>query len=222
MSLLDTLRKNLTPELYTQVTDKLGDDFDFDLVPRSRLNKVIAQRNTLRDQIAGGSQPQGGNPKDPDADPDEDPLTTPTGKKPAAEPGAPVDVAALKKQWEKEQGDAVSAVKIQFAALEKLRAANAIDPELIWSSSIIDKSKLSIDDKGALVGMDELLVDLTKSRAHLFTAGKPDVPPGTGKDGGGTEPPVVSTREDFLKLDTTQQLAFKQANPEVFKTFLNA
>ena len=48
MSFLDTLRKNLTPELFTQVTDQLGDDFDFDLVPRSRLNKVIKQRNALR------------------------------------------------------------------------------------------------------------------------------------------------------------------------------
>ena len=39
MSLYDSLRKALTPELFTQVTDALGDDFDYDVVPRARLNK---------------------------------------------------------------------------------------------------------------------------------------------------------------------------------------
>ena len=57
MSLYDTLRKSLTPELFTQVTDALGDDFDYDVVPRSRLNKVIKQRNDLRNQFAGSPQP---------------------------------------------------------------------------------------------------------------------------------------------------------------------
>ena len=33
MSLKDTLRQKLTPELFTQVTDALGDDFNFDVVP---------------------------------------------------------------------------------------------------------------------------------------------------------------------------------------------
>ena len=72
MSFYDTLRKNLTPELFTQVTDQLGDDFDFDLVPRSRLNKVIKQRNDLRDQLAEDSQPQGRKGKAPNEDDDDD------------------------------------------------------------------------------------------------------------------------------------------------------
>ena len=49
MSFQDTLRKSLTPELYTSVIDQLGDDFDFDLVPRARVYQVIKQRNTLRE-----------------------------------------------------------------------------------------------------------------------------------------------------------------------------
>ena len=77
MSLYDTLRKNLKPDLFTQVTDQLGDDFDFDLVPRSRLNAVIKQRNTLREQIAEGSQPSN-NTKPGEDDDDDD---TPPDKK---------------------------------------------------------------------------------------------------------------------------------------------
>lgn len=221
MSFYDTLRKNLTPELFTQVTDQLGDDFDFDLVPRSRLNKVIKQRNELRDQLAEGSQPQGSKGKAPnEGDDDDDFQMLNKGKGKSA--GQEVDVEALKAEWLKEQGDAVNEVKMQYAALEKLRAANAIDSELIWQAGLIDKSKLSVEADGTIKGLDEAITELTKNRANLFGKGKGDVPGGTGKDGGDESFATVKTKEDFLKLPTQDQMAFKKANPEVFKTFLNA
>lgn len=223
MSFNDTLRKNLTPELYTQVMDQLGDDFDFDLVPRSRLNKVIKQRNELRDQLAEGSQPQGSKGKAPNEDDDDDDFQMP-GKGKGKSAGQEVDVEALKKQWEQEQGNAVNEVKMQYAALEKLRAANAIDPELIWQAGLIDKSKLTVEADGTVKGLDEAITELTKNRANLFgkAKGKDGVDGGTGKDGGDEGFATVKTKEDFLKLSTQAQMAFKKANPEVFKTFLNS
>lgn len=213
MSLYDSLRKALTPELFTQVTDALGDDFDYDVVPRARLNKVIKQRNELRDQLAGNTQAQHGTSK---TDEDDDELNA--GK--SAE-SKPVNVAELKAQWQKEQDAAVKAVRLQYAALEKLRAANVIDPELIWSSNVLDKSKIDLDDKGQVTGLDDMLTQLQKDKAHLFKKATDGVPGGTGKDGddegkGGS----VTTREEFLKLPIDKQIAFKQANPEVFKTFM--
>ena len=71
MSLYDSLRKALTPELFTQVTDALGDDFDYDVVPRARLNKVIKQRNELREELSGGSQSRSGKAKGSDEDDDD-------------------------------------------------------------------------------------------------------------------------------------------------------
>ena len=213
MSLYDSLRKALTPELFTQVTDALGDDFDYDVVPRARLNKVIKQRNDLRDQLAGNTQVQRGTSK---TDEDDDELNTgkPTDNK-------PVNVAELKAQWQKEQDAAVKAVRLQYAALEKLRAANVIDPELIWSSNVLDKSKIDLDDKGQVTGMDDMLTQLQKDKAHLFKKASDGVPGGTGKDGGDDgKGGSVTTREDFLKLPIDKQIAFKQANPEVFKTFM--
>lgn len=213
MSLYDSLRKALTPELFTQVTDALGDDFDYDVVPRARLNKVIKQRNELRDQLAGNPQPQRGAFK---ADEDDDELNN---GKPAD--NKLVNVTELKAQWQKEQDAAVKAVRIQYAALEKLRAANVIDPELIWSSSVLDKSKIDLDDKGQLTGLDDMLTQLQKDKAHLFKKASDGVPGGTGKNGGDDgKGASVSTKEDFLKLPIDQQIAFKQANPEVFKTFM--
>ena len=213
MSLYDSLRKALTPELFTQVTDALGDDFDYDVVPRARLNKVIKQRNDLRDQLAGNTQAQRGTSK---TDEDDDELNT--GK--SAE-SKPVNVAELRAQWQKEQDAAVKAVRLQYAALEKLRAANVIDPELIWSSNVLDKSKIDLDDKGQVTGMDDMLTQLQKDKAHLFKKASDGVPGGTGKDGGDDgKGGSVTTREEFLKLPIDKQIAFKQANPEVFKTFM--
>lgn len=223
MSFYDNLRKNLTPELFTQVIDQLGDDFDFDLVPRSRLNKVIKQRNELRDQLAEVSQPQGSKSKAPNEDDDDDDFQM-SGKGKGKSAGQEVDVEALKAEWLKEQGDAVNEVKMQYAALEKLRAANAIDPELIWQAGLIDKSKLTVEADGTVKGLDEAITELTKNRANLFgkPKGKDGVDGGTGKDGGDEGFATVKTKEDFLKLSTQDQMAFKKANPEVFKTFLNS
>ena len=213
MSLYDSLRKALTPELFTQVTDALGDDFDYDVVPRARLNKVIKQRNDLRDQLAGNTQAQRGTSK---TDEDDDELNT---GKPAD--NKPVNVAELKAQWQKEQDAAVKAVRLQYAALEKLRAANVVDPEVSGSSSVLDKSKIDLDDKGQVTGMDDMLTQLQKDKAHLFKKASDGVPGGTGKDGGDDgKGGSVTTREDFLKLPIDKQIAFKQANPEVFKTFM--
>jgi hypothetical protein len=208
MSFLDSLRKNLTPELYTQVTDQLGDDFDFDLVPRSRLNKVIKQRNDLRDQLSGASQPPAEPPTAPVSDDGDDPL-------PASQP----DIENLKKQWLKEQGDAVNKVRKQFAVLDKLRQANAIDPDLIWQAGLLDTNKMTVAEDGSVSGIDELIESLKKSRAVLFAA--PSTPPtGTGKEGGDDGFKGVTTKADFLKLPTDKQLEFKKANPETFQKFL--
>ena len=200
MSFLDALKRSLTPEMYAQVTDALGDDFDYDLVPRTRLNKVIAQRNTLRDQLAGLS----GEPKPPKTDPDEPDVP-------------PVDTAALEQKYKDQADEAIRGVKMQYAALSKLREAGVVDPEMVWSSSVLDKTKITMDEHDKIIGMDEMLTQLKTDKAYLFKQTTP--PAGTGKDGG-TQFEGVTTRDAFLKLDVAQQIAFKQANPEIFKKFM--
>ena len=203
MSFLDSLKKNLTPELYAQVTDALGDDFDFDLVPRTRLNKVIKQRNDLRDQLAGVSS----EPKPSTAEPDDSDVP----------PSQPVDTAALEQKYKNQADEAIRGVKMQYAALSKLREAGVVDPEMVWSSSVLDKTKITMDEHDKITGMDEMLTQLKTDKAYRFKQTTP--PAGTGKDGG-TQFEGVTTRDAFLKLDVAQQIAFKQANPEIFKKFM--
>ena len=203
MSFQDTLRKSLTPELYTSVIDQLGDDFDFDLVPRARLNQVIKQRNTLREQLAENPQARGAGKKGEDEEDDEG-----------------IDIEKLQKQWKAQSDQAVQEVKIQYAALDKLRAAEVIDPELVWSSNVLNKKTLKLDDAGALTGLDEQIENLKKNKTHLFKQAKQEPDAGTGKEGGEEGGTKVTTKEEFLKLDIDKQIAFKKANPEVFKTFM--
>ena len=203
MSFQDTLRKSLTPELYTSVIDQLGDDFDFDLVPRARLNQVIKQRNTLREQLAENPQARGAGKKGEDEEDDEG-----------------IDIEKLQKQWKAQSDQAVQEVKIQYAALDKLRAAEVIDPELVWSSNVLNKKALKLDDEGALVGLDEQIENLKKNKTHLFKQAKQDPDAGTGKEGGEEGGTKITTKEEFLKLDVDKQIAFKKANPEIFKTFM--
>ena len=208
MSFQDTLRKSLTPELFTQVIDQLGDDFDFDLVPRSRLNKVIKQRNELREQLAENPQARGAGTGGDDEGNNGD----------GSEGG--IDIDKLQKQWKAQSDQAVQEVKIQYAALDKLRAAEVIDPELVWSSNVLNKKTLKLDDAGALTGLDEQIENLKKNKTHLFKQAKQDPDAGTGKEGGEEGGTKVTTKEEFLKLDIDKQIAFKKANPEVFKTFM--
>lgn len=194
-TITELLRKNLTPEVYGQVMDALGDDFDFDLVPRSRLNKVIKQRNDLREKLNGASQ-------NPDADDDGDGVEggEPTGKGGASgqgtgKGGAEGDIKALQKQHKTELAN----LAIRYSALDKLRAAKAKNPELILKAGLLDTSVAKVSDDGATVtwpeGDKDPFVALAgnKDYAYLFDAasvggdaGKGDdgVPPGTGKDGG--------------------------------------
>ena len=191
MSLYDSLRQALTPELFTQVTDALGDDFDYDQVPRSRLNKVINQRNELRDQLSGASQPHSSESSSIESE----------GERRTASSTEQLDVEALKAQWLKEQGDAVRDVKIQYAALDKLRAAGAIDADLIWAAGLIDKSKIQQDATGNFTGLDEIIADLTTNRKNLFVTQQQAAPSGTGKPSGDDSGfATVASRAGFLRL----------------------
>ena len=146
MSLKDTLRQKLTPELFTQVTDALGDDFNFDVVPRSRLNKVIGQRDTLKEQLETalkGTQTKGGSEDDDDDDDFQMPDTTKgkgKGKKQSSE--TTITEEEIQQRINEATKQAQNEVRIQYAGLDALRNANAVDPDLVFT--LIDKSKAKV------------------------------------------------------------------------------
>lgn len=191
-TITETLRKNLTPEVYGQVMDALGDDFDFDLVPRSRLNKVIKQRNELRDQLAGKSQ-------NPGIDDDDEGAGVPATK--SGNGSTSDDIKALQKQHKAEMTN----LAIRYSALDKLRAAKARDPELILKAGLLDTKGAKVSDDGVVTwptGENDPFEALTKNESYKYLfdgentsagnkgregSGKETddgVPAGTGKDSG--------------------------------------
>lgn len=198
----ELLRKNLTPEQFGQVMDALGDDFDFDLVPRSRLNKVIKQRNDLREQLAGNQQ-------DPDIDDDDEGAGAPDTKK--GKGTTSDDIKALQKRHKTEMAN----LAIRYSALDKLRAAKAKDPELILKAGLLDIKGAKVSDDGTVTwpeGENDPFIALTKNESYKYLfegatdpdnkddgKGKDDgVPPGTGKDSGKDDDSGKTQLDDML------------------------
>lgn len=181
MTFLEKLREKLDPELMAQVEDAVGDDFSWDVVPRTRLNKVIGQRNALQTKLDAIDTK--GHADDDDDDIIDNP---PAAKKPAAKAkGAEgTDVEALKAQHATE----LSNVAKRYAVLDKLRAEGAKDPALVISQLDLDKITLKEDE--SLEGFDEIFTPWKESHSYMFgTDSNPDdnVPAGTGKGGEGAD-----------------------------------
>lgn len=178
MTLLQKLREKLGPELLAQVSDAVGDDFDWDVVPRSRLNTVIGQRNDLRNKLQNMSQNLNSNSAADDDD-DADLDTQDKGNsKPNKSKNTGDSVADVTAKYEKQLAD----VKKRYAVLDKLRADGARDPELVLR--ILDFDKIVLKEDNTLEGYEDQITPKKESHKYLFEDPADDTQGGTGKDGG--------------------------------------
>ena len=219
MSLLDTLKKNLSPEVFSAVQDALGDDFNYDVVPRSRLNKVIQQRDEARRQLNGaGSNGQGDDGDDGNGGAG---SGNGAGSGAAGKGFTQADIDAAVNAAKADHEKQLKQLRMNHAVLAKLQEQNFVDPNLILSAGLIDTTKVTLDDNGVITGgLDDQLSSLAEARPYLKNASNGGQR-GTGKQGGSDEFGSVTSKEEFLKLSYDKQLEFKKANPEVFKGFLN-
>jgi hypothetical protein len=214
MSLLDTLKKNLTPDMLSAVQDALGDDFNYDVVPRSRLNKVIQQRDEARRQIGQGNSSGVG-------DDDEHDGSGNGGGSGAGQGFTQADIDAAVQAEKDKHANELKQLRMNHAVLAKLQEQNFVDPNLILSAGLIDTTKVTLDDNGVITGgLDDQLSSLAEARPYLKNDSNVGQR-GTGKQGGSDEFGSVTSKEEFLKLSTEKQMEFKKAYPEVFKGFLN-
>lgn len=215
MSLLDTLKKNLTPEQFAAVQDALGDDFDDDMVPRSRLNKVIKQRNEARTELAT-LKGQGGG------DDDGDGSNGGAGKSGGNTGFTQADIDKAVENAKSGHATEIANLHKRYAARAKLQESKFVDPDLVLSAGLIDLTKVTLDDNGVVTGgLDDQISSLAQSKPYMVN-GSGGGQRGTGKQGGTDEFGSVTSKEEFLKLPSDKQIAFKKANPEVFKGFMNS
>ena len=217
MSLLDTLRKNLTPEQLSAVQDALGDDFNYDVVPRSRLNKVIQQRDEARRQLNG----QGGDGSDDGDGAGSGGSGAGAGTGGAGKGFTQADIDAAVQAEKDKHATAITNMQKRYAASAKLREANFVDPDLVLSAGLIDLEKITLDAAGTVTGgLDDQISSLAQNKPYMVGSNGGGQR-GTGKDGGDNGFGSVTSKEEFLKLSTEKQIEFKKANPEVFKSFMN-
>lgn len=179
MSFKDTLKKALTPELFTQVTDTLGDDFDYDMVPRSRLNKVIGQRNDYKRQLEEGLDPKPDDDEGSDDDQRQQPGANKGGKS-----FTQAEVDALLKAEKDKYDTELENLNKQTATISLLKAAGAINPEMLIKAGMVDPSKLTKDKDGKYTGLDDDIKSVKEDNAYLFGEGDDNHQRGTGKDSG--------------------------------------
>lgn len=176
MSLHDDLKKKLSPENMQTLEDILGDDFEWDLVPRSRLNKVIKQRNDLKKQVNTPNL-------DTSSKDDDDDDNGGDGNNSGSATYSEKEVQKLLQAERDKASKAANDAEIKFATLSKLQTEKALDAELVFG--LLDSSKLSFNDKHELQGLEEAgLKSIKEGKPFLF--GEADnVPSGTGKQGAG-------------------------------------
>lgn len=222
MSLLDTLRKNLTPEQFAAVQDALGDDFNYDMVPRSRLNAVIKQRDEARRQLNNPSS-QGGSGDDGDDGDGNGSGGAGNGAGAGADKSfTQADIDAAVNAEKAKNNTAMTNLQKRYAATAKLREANFVDPDLVLNAGLIDFEKITLDAAGTVTGgLDDQISSLAQNKPYMVGSNGGGQR-GTGKNGGSDDFGSVTSKEEFLKLPSDKQIEFKKANPEVFKGFMNS
>jgi hypothetical protein len=169
---MEALKKVLPEELYKQVEAETAkkDDFSDDYVPRTRLNKVIGERNELRSQL---DSLQTEDPAKKDASAGASKQETVTFM---TQEDVNKAIQAIKDDLLKQS----AAEKLQSAVTEKLRSAKVRNPELL-----LPKLKLDGD-------IDAQLATWKKSDPYLFGD---YVPNGTGAEGKGETKPDRASLE---------------------------
>lgn len=184
MTLLEKLREKLGPELAGQVEDAVGDDFDWDFVPRARLNKVIGQRNTAQAKLQAYLDKQSSNAED-----DDDDIPNAEGNNGDTETrrhnkANEVNIDELNAQHQKDLAN----VAKRYAVLDLIRAKGALDPKLVLGQLDLDKMNLKEDD--TLEGFDEQFNPWAESHGYMFQTESSNnsnngIASGTGKNAAG-------------------------------------
>lgn len=166
-----TLKDILGDDLYKQVKEKLGDtevtvvDSNDPMVPKRRLDEVIAERNRYKEQVE---------------ERDSQLASLKTGAKDNEVLKAQIaDLQAKNKQATEDYEKQLKDQRFAFAVERAVAQADARNVKAVVA--LLDASKISLDGEN-LLGFDEQIAALKKSDPFLFGVDlKGRMPEGTGK-----------------------------------------
>jgi len=184
----DAIKAIVGEELYAKVVEKLGADKKFDIlenyIPKARMDEVITQKNQLKTQVTEISLQL------------ESLKTSAIGNEALTKTIAELQTKNTESETKFKKSLITSAIKFQ-AQIEKAKDANDI-------LAFVDHSKISLDESGKAIGLDEQLVELKKNKAYLFdiTVTTPPSPgPGTNPPGAGSHGrfnPDTASMDDYM------------------------
>jgi hypothetical protein len=166
-----TLKELLGEDLYDQVKERIGTteiivvDPDNPMVPKRRLDEVIAERNRYKEQVA-----------------ERDTQLADLGAKAKDHDTLRVQIAELQAKNKQAAEDYEKQLKDQRFAFAIERAVAKADARNVKAvMALLDKTKISLDGEN-LLGFDEQVAALKESDPYLFGVElKGRVPEGTGK-----------------------------------------
>ena len=181
---MEWLKKLLGDDLYKQVTEKLGDtkvmQDDGKMVPKSRLDEVITQRDTYKGQIDETSK-----------------KITDLEKAAAGNTELLGQIDTLKADKEAAETK-VSKIALESAIKLGAITAKAKDPSDILA--FLDQSKLKLDGDKVL-GLEDALKGLQETKAYLFgEAAAPDTTGAGGNPAGGGSNLPSATELEMIEV----------------------
>jgi hypothetical protein len=195
-----TLKELLGEDLYDQVKERIGTteiivvDPDNPMVPKRRLDEVIAERNRYKEQVA-----------------ERDTQLADLGAKAKDHDTLRVQIAELQAKNKQAAEDYEKQLKEQRFAFAIERAVAKADARNVKAVvALLDASKISLDGEN-LLGFDEQVAALKESDPYLFGVElKGRVPEGTGKPP--KEVPNPWKKESF---NLTKQGHILKTDPEL-------
>lgn len=196
-----SLKEILGEELYSQVTDKLGDKkiaivSDGNWIPKAKFDDVNTEKNEYKTQIDNLNQ-ELGKLKEKLKDND----------------NANETIADLQKQ-----------IADKEIELEKTRKSNAIKLEVLKANpndvaDILPHLKddtITIAEDGTITGLKEQLEGLKESKPYLFKEAEPQGTGGSlGNGGRGTG--KVITKEEFEKMSYSEKVELYNKDQELYR-----
>ena len=195
-----TLKELLGEDLYDQVKERIGTteiivvDPDNPMVPKRRLDEVIAERNRYKEQVA-----------------ERDTQLADLGAKAKDNDSLKAQIADLQAKNKQATEDYEKQLKDQRFAFAVERAVAKADARNVKAVvALLDASKISLDGEN-LIGFDEQIAALKKSDPFLFGVDlKGRMPEGTGKPP--KEVPNPWKKESF---NLTKQGHILKTDPEL-------
>ena len=107
-------------------------------------------------------------------------------------------VTAIFTELSKEHDKAISDMKLDYTLTAAFKDSKAKDGKLI--KALLDMSKISLDDTGKLIGLEEQMQSIKSSHAYLFEDDKPTgfIQIGTS---GNTEGTTISKSKEWDSSD---------------------